>query len=131
MYDLSINGLNVLSININTRGICVLYELSANVLNSKSVHVYSRYFGDSEEVTSESGLHGLNVLNGLRLESALNVLNGLNLLNGLGTESAHEHSKLKNVAELIERIGTLDTLRYVCNVVWISLVTFHDIYTCD
>ena len=40
-------------------------------------------------------------------------------------------SKLKNTVELIDRIDILDTWRYVCDVVYQCIFTFHAIYTCD
>ena len=74
---MSINGLNLLTINCFPRDVHGLDEISVNVTPC-----------DFRDEISESGLHGLNGLNGLWPGSALN---GLNILYGLGPESAQEH----------------------------------------
>ena len=40
LYDLSINGLNVISINAHPRDIRGMHELSVNGLNSQFVHIF-------------------------------------------------------------------------------------------
>ena len=78
LYDLSVNGLNVLSINVRPCDIRGLNEFSVTVLKIMSVNVCPRDVIDSVNVTSESGLPSLN---GVGTESSLNGLNGFN---GLG-----------------------------------------------
>ena len=40
-------------------------------------------------------------------------------------------SELKNVVELVDCIDKFNTWRYVCNVVYQSMVKYHTIYFCD
>ena len=70
--------MNVLSINVRPCDIRSLNEFSVTVLKIMSVNVCPRDVIDSVNVTSESGLPGLN---GVGIESSLNGLNGFN---GLG-----------------------------------------------
>ena len=83
---MSVNGLDVLSINICPREVHILHEFSVTVPKRLSVNVHPRDVIESVDIRSESGIPGMN---GLGPESSLNVLNGLN---GLGTESAQEHT---------------------------------------
>ena len=65
LYDLSINVLYLLFINVCPGNVRDLHELSANGMNVSSVHICSHDLVDSGDITSESGLHGLNGLNSL------------------------------------------------------------------
>ena len=70
-YGLSINGLDVLSINVFPCDAFGMHELSVNDM---------KVLFESLDVTSYSDISGLNRLG---LES---ILNGLNSLNGIGPE---------------------------------------------
>ena len=65
LYDLSVNGLNILSINVHPFDVSGLHELSVNGLNTLSAHICKRGVGESGDTTLESGINGLNVMNGL------------------------------------------------------------------
>ena len=62
-----------------------MHGFSVTGLKRMSISVHPRAVRKFVDVTSESGLPGLN---GLGTESALDGLNGIN---GLGTESDQEH----------------------------------------
>ena len=80
LYNMSANGMNVISIRVRPLDIYSLNGLSINGINVPSVHVRPCDVGESGDITPESGVHGLNDLNGLGLESTLNGLNSLNCL---------------------------------------------------
>ena len=84
-YDLSINGVDVLSITVCTCDVHSMHELSVSGLKRLPVNIHLCDVIESVDVMSESGLPGLN---GLGPEFSLNVLNGLN---ELGLESSQEH----------------------------------------
>ena len=64
-YDLSVHVLNVLFINVCPLEVLGLHKLSSNGLNALSVHVFPRDLRYSRDITSDSGSHGLNGINGL------------------------------------------------------------------
>ena len=67
LYDLSVNCLDLLSINVFPLGVGGLHEFSITGLKKLSINIIPRDVRESVDVTSESGLPGLNVL---RPESA-------------------------------------------------------------
>ena len=85
-YDLSINGVDVLSITVCTCDVHGMHKLSVTGLKRLPVNIHLCDVIESVDLMSESGLP---VLNGLGPEFSLNVLNGLN---ELGLESSQEHT---------------------------------------
>ena len=69
--------MNELFVNVNSYVVHGMDELSVNIC--------PRGVKKSRDAISESGLHGLNSMNGLGIELSLNGTNGLNVL---GLESA-------------------------------------------
>ena len=99
LNELTINGLNELSIDVllcDLLGINELYSICLNELSFNvsfcnihvmielSINVFPRDVRESRDVTSESEIHGLNILNVIGQKLALNGLNGLDVL---GVES--------------------------------------------
>ena len=62
LYDLSVNGLDVLSINLFPRDVHGLHAFSVTGLKRLSVNVFPRDVIESVNVLSESGLPDLNGL---------------------------------------------------------------------
>ena len=77
MYELTVLGLDVISINFIPCGIRGMHKLSITGLKIMFVNICPLEVRDSVDVTLESGLPGLNVLGP---ELSLNGMNGLNVL---------------------------------------------------
>ena len=77
LYDLSINGLDILFINFFPHEVNGLHEFSITGLKILPINVCHHDVRECVELMSESGLPGLN---GLWLEYYLNGMNGLNVL---------------------------------------------------
>ena len=75
LYDIYLNCLDVLPINIFPYDVRSLHELSVTVLKRLPVNVCCSEVKESVDVTSESDRPGMN---GLGLELTLNCLNGIN-----------------------------------------------------
>ena len=86
LYNLYANGTDVLPTNVNPCGVHSLHEFSVTGLKIMSVNFCPRDVKESTDVTSESGIPGIN---GIGQES---YLNGMNDLNVLGAESVQEHT---------------------------------------
>ena len=102
LYDLSVNGLDVLSINVHPQDVRVLHGFSVTGLKRLSVNIHTFDVRYSLDVTPESSLHGLN---GLGTEL---VFSGLNVLNDLGPELAQEQPRLictKPIKNSTNKIG--------------------------
>ena len=77
MYELTVPGLDIISINFIPCGIRGMHKLSITGLKILSVNIHPRDVRESVKVTSESDIPGLN---GLGLEFSMNSLNGLKKL---------------------------------------------------
>ena len=75
LYDMSVTGLYVIFIGVFTLDVLGLHKFSITGLKILPANVHPCDVRDSMDLTSKSGLPGLN---GLTPESALNVLNGIN-----------------------------------------------------
>ena len=75
IYDLYVNGMDVLSININTCDVRRVHEFSVIGMKRLSIIVHPCDVREYVDVISESGIPGMN---GLGPELALNGLNDLN-----------------------------------------------------
>ena len=62
LYDLSLNGMDVLSINVRPCDVSGLHKFSVTILKILSVNVCPRYVREFVYVMSNSYLPGLNVL---------------------------------------------------------------------
>ena len=85
LYDLPVNGLDVLTIKVRPRDVCGLHKLSATVLKRLSINISPCDVIESVDIIYERGLPGMYGF-------GKKFLNGMNVLNELGMESAQEHT---------------------------------------